>query len=95
MTIKTAPPKASLPPSAYTARFEHWAKRQLRAEMAMRGMRYTGLAEALKGMGVTETATQLNRKINRGKFSAAFFLQCLVAMGVTDLKLPGKASQGS
>lgn len=63
------------------------AKGLLRAEMAKRHMKAPDLASALAGMGVEERADNLKNKIGRGQFSAAFFLQCLAAMGVKTLHL--------
>ena len=92
-TNRTRTPRPKIPKAAFTTDLEQWAKRQLRAEMALHGMRYKQLHARLEKLGVLETEALLIRKINRGKFSAAFFLQCLIAMGVTELKLPEKASQ--
>jgi hypothetical protein len=36
---------------------------------------------------VTETERNLNNKISRGGFTAAFLLQCLEAIGVEDFRL--------
>ncbi len=70
--------------------WEEAAKRLLRVEMARRGWRYQRLALELKlRLGVVESTAQLTRKINRGKFSAAFLLACLEVMGVTDLPMAG------
>lgn len=87
-TKKTRQPRPAIPKAAVTIDLEQWAKRQIRAQMALRGMRYKQLHARLEKLGGVETEAQLIRKINRGRFSAAFFLQCLLAMGVADLKLP-------
>jgi len=92
-TKTTRMPRPAIPKAAVTVDLEQWAKRQIRAEMALRGMRYKQLHAHFEKLGGVETADQLIRKINRGKFSAAFFLQCLQAIGATDLKLPVKLSQ--
>lgn len=92
-TNMTRRPRPAIPKATVTVDLEQWAKRQIRAEMALRGMRYKQLHTRLEKLGGVETEAQLIRKINRGRFSAAFFLQCLLAMGVTDLKLPEKPSQ--
>lgn len=63
------------------------AKGLLRAEMAKRGMKAPALAEALAAIGIEERADNLKNKIARGQFGAAFFLQCLAAMGVKTLHL--------
>lgn len=63
-----------------------WVKRVVRAEMVRCGLTYEDLARALTFVGRTEDdAHVLRNKIARGTFSAAFFIQCLAAMGVKNL----------
>ena len=50
-------------------------------------MTYAQLAEKLAAVGVQENERNLNNKISRGGFSAAFMLQCMEAIGVGDLRL--------
>jgi len=57
------------------------AKRLLKSELVRRGISNENLVELLLRIGVEETKTSLDSKISRGTFSAAFFLQCLNAMG--------------
>jgi Domain of unknown function (DUF6471) len=69
-----------------------WAdeiKRLLRAEMARRGVTYEQLSEKLAAIGVTDSSVNLRNKVARGKFSAVFFVQCLVAMGAETFRLDG------
>ena len=61
--------------------YETKAKNLLKAELKRRGMTYAELAEKLAEMGVHETERNLNNKISRGGFTAAFLLQCLDAIG--------------
>lgn len=63
------------------------AKRLLRAEMTRRGVTYDGLAEKLAELGISDTAVNIRNKVARGKFSAAFLLQCLAAIGARHLRL--------
>jgi 3-mercaptopyruvate sulfurtransferase SseA len=63
------------------------AKRLLRAQMTLKGVNAAGLAAALTQMGVQETEKNVANKIARGGFSAAFFLQCLKAIGCETLHL--------
>lgn len=65
------------------------AKRLLRAQMALKGETAATLAEKLTAMGVQETDKNVANKIARGGFTAAFFLQCMLAMGVQTLHLEG------
>lgn len=78
---------------AYTP-WEDRAKELLIAEMAKRRMTYKELARLLEPYGIEETPDQINRKVNRKRFSAAFLLAGLAAMGVTAVQVPtqlGKA----
>ncbi|WP_127903053.1 DUF6471 domain-containing protein [Solirhodobacter olei] len=63
------------------------AKGLLRAEMARRNVTYAGLVEKLAAVGVEDNERNLRNKVSRGKFTARFFLQCLVALGRTSLRL--------
>ncbi|MFX7866237.1 DUF6471 domain-containing protein, partial [Acinetobacter baumannii] len=47
------------------------ARRLLRAQMALKDVRYKGLARALESVGVFEEPKALANKINRGTFSFA------------------------
>lgn len=67
--------------------YETRAKNLLKGELKRRGVTYEGLAEKLAGIGVTENARNLNNKISRGGFTAAFLLQCLEAIGAQSLRL--------
>jgi hypothetical protein len=67
--------------------WEERAKRIIRGEMARRGVTYAQLAKKLAAIGVDETERNLRNKVSRGKFTAGFMLQCLAALGVTDLRL--------
>lgn len=70
-----------------TQEYETKAKNLLKGELKRRGMTYADLAGKLGEIGVQETERNLNNKIARGGFSAAFFLQCLNAVGVKDVRL--------
>ena len=70
-----------------TVEFETRAKNLLKAELKRRGVTYAGLAEKLAGIGVSENERNLNNKISRGGFTAAFLLQCLTVIGVTEVRL--------
>lgn len=70
-----------------TVEFETRAKNLLKAELKRKGVTYAQLAEKLAAMDIHETERNLSNKISRGGFSAAFLLQCLSAIGVTDLRI--------
>ncbi len=67
--------------------WETQAKGLLRAEMARRSVTYAQLVERLAAIGVQEDERNLRNKVARGKFTAAFFLQCLSALGTQRLEL--------
>lgn len=64
-----------------------YTKQLLRAEMMRRGINYKGLVEKLAAIGVKDSEANLRNKISRGGFTGAFLIQCLIAMGVTSLRL--------
>ena len=59
----------------------------LRAELARRNLNYVDLAERLRSVGITETPKNLSNKIARGMFTAAFFMQCMAAIGCRTIRL--------
>jgi hypothetical protein len=63
------------------------ARRLLRAQMALKDVRYKGLARALESIGVLEEPKALANKINRGTFSFVFFLQCMHALDIESVRL--------
>ena len=52
-----------------------------------RGITYTDLAKRLEKIGVSETERNLNNKISRGGFSAAFLFQVMVAIGAKEIRM--------
>ncbi len=75
--------------SPVTQEYETRAKNLLKGELKRRGLSYRDLAEKLSAIGVGETERNLNNKISRGGFSAAFLIQCLDAIGC-DMLLLGR-----
>lgn len=59
----------------------------LKAELKRRGVTYAQLVEKLAEVGVSETEPNVRNKLSRGKFTAAFFLQCLTAIGCQSVRL--------
>lgn len=69
---------------------DYWVKQArnvLKSELARRGINYEELEIRLRKIGVRENANNLRAKINRGTFSAFFFLQVLNAIGCKNLNL--------
>ena len=80
--IVTMQPEAALQP------WEDRAHELLRVEMKRRKIGYKELSRLLTPYGVEESPGQLNRKVNRKRFSAAFLFACLAAMEVTIIQVP-------
>ena len=95
MTNDNAPPPPEKGPpkvhpwkdSPITRKFEELAKNTLKGELKRRGITYAALAERLERIGVTETERNLNNKISRGGFSAAFLFQVMMAIGAKEIRL--------
>ena len=69
---------------------QEWAskvKGLLKAELKRRNIGYKELAKRLEALGIHEAERNINNKISRGGFTAVFFVQCLVAIGCTSLRL--------
>ena len=63
------------------------AKNTLKAELARKGVDYETLATKLKELGIDESYNSINTKINRGTFTFQFFLQCMKAISVDNVRL--------
>ena len=50
-------------------------------------MTYAQLVEKLATLGISEKEVNVRNKLSRGKFTAAFLLQCLSAIGCKSLQL--------
>ena len=60
---------------------EALAANLLKAELKRKGVTYAQLVDKLEEIGVDEKEVNVRNKLSRGKFTAAFFLQCLSAIG--------------
>lgn len=59
----------------------------LKAELKRRNVSYRQLADKLEAMGIHESERNIANKIARGGFTAVFFIQCLEAIGATEVRL--------
>ncbi|WP_306112371.1 MULTISPECIES: DUF6471 domain-containing protein [Roseovarius] len=59
----------------------------LKAELKRKGVTYAGLVERLAAIGIEEKEVNVANKLSRGKFSAAFLLQCLSVLQTGTLHL--------
>ncbi len=67
--------------------WEAMAANVLKAELKRRGVTYSQLVEKLGAIGIDEKEVNIRNKLSRGSFTAAFFLQCLVAVDAKELVL--------
>lgn len=67
--------------------WEDRASGLLKAELKRRGVTYAQLVDKLAELGVSEDERNVRNKLSRGKFTAAFMLQCLNAVGCDMLRL--------
>lgn len=69
---------------------ENWpekVKGMLKSELKRRNVTYAALVEKLAEIGVKDTEPNIRNKIARGGFTAVFFVQCLEAVGVKELRI--------
>ena len=59
----------------------------LKSELKRKGVTYAQLVEKLEAIGISEKEANVANKLSRGKFSAAFMLVCLKAIGADSLHL--------
>jgi hypothetical protein len=67
--------------------WEKMAANLLKAELKRKGVTYAQLVERLGFIGISEKEVNVANKLSRGKFSAAFMLACLSAIGSSQLYL--------
>lgn len=62
-------------------------KNLIKSELKRRGLKVKDLVILLKPFGEDLTELSFNNKMSRGGFSAVFFLKCMKALEVKDLKV--------
>lgn len=67
--------------------YEALAANLLKAELKRKGVTYAQLVEKLAAIGVDEKEVNIRNKLSRGKFTAAFLLQSLKAIGTEAVRL--------
>lgn len=80
-------PKNEWKNNPLTQEYEEKAKNMLKGELKRRGVTYAQLVEKLGALGIQETERNLANKISRGGFTAAFFIQCLIAISCHTVRL--------
>lgn len=76
-----------MPKAQTDAEWSDRAKNLLRSELKRKGVTYAQLSGMLESIGVDENEKNIANKISRGVFTMAFFLQCMAAIGVTEVRL--------
>jgi hypothetical protein len=69
---------------------EEWngrATNLLKSEMARAGVGYEELINRLHALGIEESYKGIANKINRGAFSFVFFMQCMKALEISEVRL--------
>jgi 3-mercaptopyruvate sulfurtransferase SseA len=74
--------------------WEAEAKQLLKAELARAGVSHKVLVARLEAMGIEDNTAALASRITRGKFSFVFFLQCMRALGVDEVRVGERRSMG-
>ncbi len=59
----------------------------LKSILTRRNVKYYELAIKLKEMGIEETQGSISNKISRGTFSFTFFMQCMEALGIKEIRI--------
>ncbi|WP_310438736.1 DUF6471 domain-containing protein [Sulfuricurvum sp.] len=67
--------------------FDELPKNLIKSELKRRGLKVKNLVDLLKPFGEDLTELSFNNKMSRGGFSAVFFLKCMQALEVKDLKV--------
>ena len=67
--------------------YESRAASILKAELKRAGVTYGQLAERLQDMGIDEKEANIRNKLARGKFSAAFLIQCMEAIELREIRV--------
>lgn len=59
----------------------------LKSQMVLAGVNYEELIVRLAAIGVNESYKGIANKINRGSFTFIFFMQCMKALGVNEIRM--------
>jgi len=69
------------------SKWEDRAANLLKGELKRHGVSYADLVKKLSKVGVDDVEANIKNKLSRGKFTAAFMLACLAAVGAERLDL--------
>ena len=74
-------------PDVQEKEWQEQVKTLLKVELKRKNVTYAELVGKLADIGVMDSEPNIRNKISRGKFTAVFLVQCLTAIGVSDLRL--------
>lgn len=67
--------------------WENAVRNLLKRELKEKGLTYQDLVDRLAAMGIEEKEINLRNKLSRGRFTAVYLVQCLVAIGSDRIRL--------
>ena len=67
--------------------WEDRVKGLLKAELKRKGVTYAELVGKLADIGIMDSEPNVRNKISRGKFTAVFFVQCMMAIDCETIRL--------
>jgi len=76
-----------MPKPTIDAEWTTRAKNLIRSELTRKGVTYAQLSGLLAEIGVQENEKNIANKIGRGTFSMVLFMQCMEAIGVSEVRL--------
>ena len=74
-------------PDVQEKEWQEQVKTLLKVELKRKNVTYADLVGKLADIGVMDSEPNIRNKISRGKFTAVFLVQCLTAIGVSELRL--------
>ncbi|SHN44557.1 hypothetical protein SAMN05192549_1236 [Duganella sacchari] len=78
---------SNLATHVYSDDWSEKAANKLKAELRLSGVGYGELVTRLAQIGVEDTYKGVATKITRGRFTFAFFMQCMKALGKNEVRL--------
>jgi len=77
--------------SVENGEWEHVAAEIIRSRMKAVGVNFVQLSRLLRSFGFDEHNKSLSGRVNRGRFTAAFMLQCMSALDAVSIEIPKRA----
>ena len=74
-------------PDVQEKEWQEQVKTLLKVELKRKNVTYADLVGKLADIGVMDSEPNIRNKISRGKFTAVFLVQCLTAIGTSEIRL--------